>query len=396
MGQKDGKGGFNRNARALDTFGGAPPHITNAYIVWALTESGPDDDVTVELATLIDQAKTSKDPYFLALVANSLLNRSKTGESKAVLHALVEAQKEDGHLDGAETSITRSGGRDLQIEATALTVLAWLKANHPEYAPNVRKAVEWIGKQRGGYGGFGSTQSTILALKALIAHTRANKKTANAGALVLTVNGKVVDRKAFPAGAQDALIVTVPKADQVLKAGVNVVEVQITGKNAFPYTLGWSYRTLKPANGPKCPVQLSTRFDHNDVQEADTVHLTATVENKSGQDQGMTVAILGLPGGVTLPEDMKQIKAYVRPRAKDGKKGDISRYLSYFEIRGRDLVLYWRDLAKDEKIEIGLDLICRVPGEYRGPASRAYLYYNADDKFWTEPLQVRIKAKGEN
>ena len=72
LAQRDGKGGFTRNPRALDTFGRAPDHITNAYIVWALTESGKDDDVTKELNALHEQAKTSKDPYFLALVANSL------------------------------------------------------------------------------------------------------------------------------------------------------------------------------------------------------------------------------------------------------------------------------------------------------------------------------------
>ena len=36
-----------------------------------------------------------------------------------------------------------------------------------DYHQSLNKAVKWIGQQRGGYGGFGSTQSTILALKAL-------------------------------------------------------------------------------------------------------------------------------------------------------------------------------------------------------------------------------------
>ena len=39
-----------------------------------------------------------------------------------------------------------------------------------------------------------------------------------------------------------------------------------------------------------------------------------------------------------------------------------------------------------------IDLIARVPGSYRGPASRAYLYYNADHKHWVEPLSAAIKA----
>ena len=61
-----------------------------------------------------------------------------------------------------------------------------------------------------------------------------------------------------------------------------------------------------------------------------------------------------------------------------------------WELRGRELVLYWRELAPDAKIDVNLDLVCRLPGAYRGPASRAYLYYNADDKFWDEPLAITI------
>ena len=65
------------------------------------------------------------------------------------------------------------------------------------------------------------------------------------------------------------------------------------------------------------------------------------------------------------------------------------------EVRGRELVLYWRDLAPEQKIEVSVDLVCRIPGEYSGPASRAYLYYNADRKFWAEPLHIAIRPEGE-
>jgi hypothetical protein len=173
------------------------------------------------------------------------------------------------------------------------------------------------------------------------------------------------------------------------------VRVEISGKNVFPYTLGWSYRTLQPANAANCPVRLTTRLDRTAADEADTVRLTATLENRSGKGQGMAVAILGLPAGLTLPEDMKQIKELVRPRDQAPRSADARSYVSHFEVRGRELVLYWRDLAPDEKVRVDLDLICRVPGEYRGPASRAYLYYNADQKYWTEPLKVSITPKKE-
>ena len=129
LSRRDGKGGFQRNPRALDTFGRAPDDITNAYIVWALTESGKDDDLTTELNALADQAKASKDPYFLSLVANSLINRARTDEATALLKTVAAAQQGRRPSRRRETSITGSGGRDLQIETTALAVLGWLKAN---------------------------------------------------------------------------------------------------------------------------------------------------------------------------------------------------------------------------------------------------------------------------
>ncbi len=393
LARKDGKGGFQRNTRALDTFGRAPDDITNAYIVWSLTESGKEDDVTKELAALTEQAKTSKDPYFLALVANSLLNRDRAEEASRLLKTITAAQKPDGHLDAAKTSITGSGGRDLQIETTALAVLGWLKANRPgDFQRPIQEAVKWIGQQRGGHGSFGSTQSTILALKALIAFTKANKKTAEAGEVRLLVGDAAVDKLRFPAGAQEALVLNLPEPEKHLKPGKNSLRVEMTGdKNVFPYTLSWSYQTLKPLSAEGCPVRLATRLDRQTAVEGETVHLSVTVENTSDKGQGMAVAIVGLPAGLTLQEDMKQLKEHAR-LPEDGKKAGL---IGAWETRGREVILYWRDLAPKQKIEVPLDLICRVPGEYRGPASRAYLYYNADHKCWVEPLKMSIQAKAE-
>src|SRR5262249_17230186 len=255
-----------------------------------------DDDVSKELAKLVGQAQGSKDPYFLSLVANSLINRARTEEAVALLKKVADAQKEDGHVDAERTSITHSGGRDLQIETTALGVLGWLKANPGEFVRPLQKAVRWIGQQRGGYGGFGSTQSTILALKALIAFAKANKKTPEAGTLELYVGDRLLTKKDFAAGAADAITLDLPEPEKNLQPGKNAVRIEIPGKNVFPYTLAWSYQTLKPASADGCPVRLETALARTEMKEADSVRLTVKVENASGKGQGMAVAIVGLPG----------------------------------------------------------------------------------------------------
>ena len=109
------------------------------------------------------------------------------------------------------------------------------------------------------------------------------------------------------------------------------------------------------------------------------------LENTADHGQAMTVAVVGLPAGLKLPEDMKQLKDLVR-LPLDG----TSPAVGHFELRGRELVLYWRDLAPKKVVDLSIDLIAAYPGEYRGPASRAYLYYNADHKHWVDPLTVSI------
>src|SRR3989442_1339957 len=162
LARRDGKGGFQRNPRALDSFGGAPQHITDAYIVWALSEAG-QDGIEKELDYVIELAKKSTDPYLIALAAAGAVNGKRHDAAKELLDKLAELQAADGHLDGKEGSITRSGGDPLAAETTALSALAWLKV--PTYHQNADRAVQWLVQHRQGAGGWGSTQATILALK---------------------------------------------------------------------------------------------------------------------------------------------------------------------------------------------------------------------------------------
>ena len=59
LARRDGKGGFQRNSKQLDGFGGAPDTITNAYIVWALSEAG-ESDIDRELSQVIERHTAPK------------------------------------------------------------------------------------------------------------------------------------------------------------------------------------------------------------------------------------------------------------------------------------------------------------------------------------------------
>ena len=396
LGQQNPNGeGFKRNLRAIDSFGGAPDYLTNVYIVWALVESDPDDkeglDLAKQFAFLKKQAKENAeckdDPYFLALLANALLHRPSGGnreEAIAILERIVEKNLKNGSIEGAKTSITRSGGRDLQVEATALTVLALLRSGEPtKFIKSVKEMTKWIGQQRGGHGGFGSTQSTILALKSLIEYTKASRKPAEAGEVRITVNGKTFN-KTFTEKDQEVITLDIDKPEDFFKPGPNEALVEITTKQAYPFSLTWSCSTEEPASAAKCAVEIANNLDKNAVIEGDTVRLNVSVKNKLDEGHGMAVAIVGLPGGCRLPADLKELTKL----REDGK-------ISYFEVRGRELIIYWKSLQPKELKEISVGLICEVPGEYKGPASRGYLYYNADHKHWVKPLAIAIAPSNQ-
>jgi len=389
LSRRDGMGGFKRNARALDSFGGAPKHTTDAYIVWALVESDPDDaeklDLKTEIAALKAEAMKEdsvggKDAYFVALTANVLLHRGDREAAHKLFDRLQEKHMKNGAVTGAVTSITRSGGRDLEIETTAITLLGWLRANDPKYATAVKEATKWISQQRGGYGGFGSTQSTIMALKALTLHAKKAAHPAESGEITLTVSGKVAGVRKFTDKDVEVIGLDIENPDAIFKGGEkSEIEIATTAKQAYPFALSYTYTTLTPASAPQCAVKIETKLSKAEAGEGDTVPLAVNFENLQKQGQGMAVAIIGIPAGMKVPTDMKQLTDL-------REKGQIS----FFEIRGRELILYWREMAPEQKIALNVDLVCDVPGVYRGPASRGYLYYNADHKHWVEPLAIKI------
>jgi hypothetical protein len=92
------------------------------------------------------------------------------------------------------------------------------------------------------------------------------------------------------------------------------------------------------------------------------------------------VALVGIPGGLEPRHD--QLKELV-------KKGAIDAY----EVKGRDVVLYWRGMEPGKSNRVPLSLVAAVPGSYTGPASRAYLYYTDEDKVWLRPLAVTVAPK---
>jgi hypothetical protein len=81
-----------------------------------------------------------------------------------------------------------------QSETSGLAVLGWLKGQRSEFNGNIDRAIRWITSQRQGGGAFGSTQATIIALKALLAHSRTAPRNVKEGEMKLFVGDTEVGR----------------------------------------------------------------------------------------------------------------------------------------------------------------------------------------------------------
>ncbi len=373
--RRDGAGGFTIQQRSLDTFGGAPKGVTEAYIVWALTEADPTTDVAAELTNLERRARESDDAYTIALAALALDNRSQPG-TVAMLNRLATLQKPDGSMTGAKTSITSSSGINLDVETAALAALAFDRST--EHLANAEAAIRFILEQRQN-GRFGATQATILALRALTAHAQASRTTTSDLDLEIFVNGNVVATRHVPAGTPGVLDFG-DEVLPVLRAGKNTFEIRANGAEALPWAVTIGYHSLVPATDPACPVTVTTSLANDTVTEGASVDLTVIVSNTTDKPLAMTIARIGFPAGlearVTRLDELKEA-------------GEID----FYEVRPREVTLYWRGMRASQTRTITMDFAAAIPGRFEGPATSAYLYYADDAKQWSAPLALTIKAK---
>ncbi len=377
--KRDGKGGFSRNSKALDSFGRASDEITNAYIVYALSEAGFIYEIKNEVEKAFETAEKQDDPYQMALVCNALLNL-KDKRASGLLVKLLKHQQADGSLTGKTHSVTRSTGKALSIETTALTVLAALKS--AEKNPGkTGKAVKFIITARSPHGGFGNTQSTVLALKALVAYTKFSRKTAESGTFEVFVNGKKVATKSYEKGEKNEITISGDVLNQYFTEGVYQVEIKCSDvKHPLPYTFSINYNTEEPQSSPKCSVSLQTELliGEQNIKTGDTIRLKSTLSNLKPDDGlPMTIAIIGVPGGLS-PQPW-QLKELQEKKAVD-----------YYEVRGNNVIVYYRQMKPGEKREINLDLKAEFPGTYTGAASSTYLYYTNEYKNWVKGNSITI------
>ena len=293
-----------------------------------------------------------------------------------MLDKLAGLQEDDGSLRGATVSVVGSGGEALQIETTSLAVMAWLK--NPHYATQVEKGIKFLAETCKS-GRFGSTQSTVLALRAIVAYDKSRATPKADGQLQLVVDGKPFGEPVkFDKETKESI--ALPDFTSALTPGKHTVQVQMTGGSKMPYSLSVTFHDEKPTSSEDCKVHMEVKLADTKITEGEMTEAAVTLINRTGEVVPTPMAIIGIPGGLEVRHD--QLKELVKAER-----------IAAYEVIGRDLVLYWRGLEAEKRIDLPVQLVAAVPGSYTGPASRAYLYYTDEHKQWVDGLTAEITPR---
>jgi alpha-2-macroglobulin-like protein len=252
-------------------------------------------------------------------------------------------------------------------------------------APNqeaLTKAVKFIVGSRSGYGTFGNTQGTVLALKALTEYAKASRRAASDGTIEFYVGHKKVAEKTYSAGQKGNIVIA--GLEEFVKEGKHKLKVKFKDtKEPLPYSVAISWNTTLPNSSKECAVNLTAKLAQTTANVGETVRLSVTLSNKKGESVPNPIAIIGIPAGFTAqPWQLKEMQE--------------KNVFDYYEVTGNNIVLYYRGMKGLEVKNISFDLKAEVPGEYYAPASAAYLYYTNEHKSWTALEKVTVKKLAQN
>jgi uncharacterized protein YfaS (alpha-2-macroglobulin family) len=387
---QQGDGSWNQ-AGGLDSWSGSTP--VTAYVAWALAESGdasPNLDKALsylrhhpaELATAYPRALAAN--AFLARDRNDPFGRELANQIKETTAAFDQAMV---YWSSAGRSVTYSHGAGMDVETTALSAMALMKAGlSPE---SVKRALGWLSRQKAANGTWGSTQATILAMRALLAGSAASFGQEFDSSVTLVLNGEAF--QTFHVNKENSDVLKQMDLTRHLRPGQNRVEFRQVPAGELPFQLAGAYwlPTASPvqAPAPSWPaspesLQIDVRYDRTTLSVNDQLKCGVTVRNNTGQLISMAIVDLGIPPGFEV--DTTAFEALQ-------EKGSIAR----FEATGTQIILYLREISHLEPFQFEYALRAKYPLRVQAPPSAVYEYYQPRNRAQTQPLFLQALADGK-
>ncbi len=356
-----------------------------AYLAWSLDNTGYEGPAVERARQFIEKHMSAKaDAYTLAVLANFATDYGKDREFTAqAMQFLLDARTEKGEQvwwSADETGVYATG-ESASVETTGLAVQALLKWG--QASGTTRKALTYIASKKDASGTWGTTQATIMALRALLLSTE--KGTADVrGTLEVLLNGKPVEKLTLTPENNDLLHQFVFKG--IESKGGNTVEIRFDGKGGLAYQVVGNYFLpwdQKPANEP---LSIEVAYDRTRLAQDDIATATATVRNNLPKSANMVMVDLGIPPGFDLLSE--DLQAYQEKSA-----GLKSGRLQKFSQTATQAILYFDSFAPGDTVTLKFRLRAKYPIRARTFKSRVYEYYDPEVSSVARPVQLEVRKR---
>jgi hypothetical protein len=384
------KQSFEGSWREKESWAGASqdPDVSElritAYVGWALAESGYRGAPLDRTARFIrEHRKNAKDPYTLALVLNFLASISSEGDLlEQTSNALAEQARtatgteKSAYWRSDTSTYTGAYGLGADLETTGLAAYGLLRAGrHIDMAAN---ALTFLTSHRTSAGAWPSTQSTIWAMKALIA----------AGPGIGGAKGTVTvftnDTKAasFTITPEDSDVMRQIDLKEYVLPGENSIRLDYSGEGSILYQIVGKYyipwTDAPPPAAEGSPLSIRVGYDRVAVLQGETCEVTVTVTNNGSREVAAPLIDLGVPPGFTVLTDKLD-------RAVSDKA------ISKYSVAGRQILVYLDRLLPQQTITLHYDLRARYPVRAETLSSMVYPYYNPEQAAVSAPQTIQVK-----
>lgn len=357
----------------------------SAYLGWALGSTGYRGPAVDRAHQFVAQhLHAGLDAYTLAVVANfaQQYGRDPAFTSQAMKLLLDARTEKDDHVWwSAQETAVYSTGASAAVETTGLAVQALLPWG--QASETTRKALAWLASKKDATGAWGTTQATIMALRAILLSTEKGAADVR-GTVEISLNGKTVQTLALTPENNDLLHQFAFK--NVDSKSPQDVQIRFTGKGGLAYQVAGRYFvpwSEKPAGEP---LSISVTYDRTRLAQDDLAHVTATVRNNLTTTANMIMVDLGIPPGFDLlSEDLQAFQE--RTAAQKGGR------LEKFTQTATQAILYFDSFAPGQTVSLRYRLRAKYPIRARTFQSRVYEYYDPAIQSQSRPIEVEVLKK---
>jgi uncharacterized protein YfaS (alpha-2-macroglobulin family) len=372
------------NEGATNRYNSDVERIT-AYIGWSLANSGQQGEAAEKAKQYVEEhASGIKDGYTLAVIASFSVDYGKDREfARRAMQALVDARTEKGDQDwwNAQETSVYSTGESASIETTGLATQALLKwGQAPEIA---RKSLSFITAHKEASGNWGTTQATIMALRALLLATEFGSAEVR-GSLAVMLDGKQAETLQLTAENNDLLHQFV--LQRIDPEEAKNVELKFVGTGSLAYQVVGRYFTPWHEGREREALSIDVAYDRMELAANDVATATATVRNNLPTTAKMVMVDLGIPPGFDLlSEDLQAMQ--------EKTAGAASGRLEKFSQTATQAILYFNGLAPGQTVTVRFRLRAKYPIRAKTFASRVYEYYDPAVNATLNPVELEVKGR---